>query len=66
MIQMEGTCHTLLPFPSMPDDTQTLGYCPACGEQISIAWLLVEYEKQDGSEGVWAECPACEEVVAPE
>jgi hypothetical protein len=30
------------------------------------AWTLVEYEKDDGTEGVWAECPGCGDVVAPE
>jgi hypothetical protein len=50
----------------MHDDTQRLGHCPDCGEQIPEAWILVEYEKNDGTEGVWAECPACNDVVAPE
>jgi hypothetical protein len=64
---MEGThCHTLLPSLCMNADESSLGHCPDCGERISKAWLLVEYEKNDGTEGVWAECPACEDVVAPE
>jgi hypothetical protein len=50
----------------MNTDDSTLGRCPDCGESISKAWLLVEYEKADGTESVWAECPACEDVVAPE
>lgn len=50
----------------MPDDTQTLGRCPDCGEYIPEAWLLVKYQKDDGTKSVWAECPACEDVVAPE
>jgi len=58
-------CHTLLPLP-MPDDTQRLGRCPNCDERITTPWLLVEYEKDDGTEGIWAECPTCEDVVAPE
>jgi hypothetical protein len=49
-----------------PDDTQILGRCPDCGEPIPTAWILVEYEKDDGTEGVWAECPTCDDVVAPE
>ena len=49
----------------MPDDTQILGCCPNCGERIPTAWLLVLYQKDDGTEGVWAECPSCEDVVAP-
>jgi len=43
-----------------------LGRCPTCGEDISEVWILVEYEKDDGQTGIWAECPACEDVVAPE
>lgn len=50
----------------MPDDAQTLGNCPECGERISTAWVLVAYEKGDGTDGVWAECPACGDVVAPQ
>ncbi|WP_449404572.1 DUF7837 family putative zinc-binding protein [Haloarcula amylolytica] len=50
----------------MPDDTQSVGRCPDCDNQITTAWILVEYEKDDGTEGVWAECPSCEDVVAPE
>ena len=50
----------------MHSDETVLGRCPECGEPISEAWLLVEYEKADGSKGVWAECSTCEDVVAPE
>ena len=50
----------------MPDDTQLLGRCPDCGERIPTAWGLIDYEREDDTEGVWAECPSCEKVVAPE
>mgnify|MGYP000733482917 FL=1 len=50
----------------MNADESSLGRCPECGEDISEAWTLVEYEKDNGTEGVWAECPVCEDVVAPE
>jgi phage terminase large subunit GpA-like protein len=50
----------------MNSDGSSLGRCPECGERIPPAWLLVEYEREDSTEGVWAECPACEGVVAPE
>lgn len=50
----------------MTTDERLLGHCPDCGKDISETWLLVEYEKDNGSEGVWAECPNCEDVVAPE
>jgi len=50
----------------MPNDAEILGRCPDCGESISRAWLLVEYETDDGDTGIWAECPDCDDVVAPE
>jgi len=37
----------------MSTDESSLGRCPDCGERIPTAWLLVEYEKADGTEGVW-------------
>jgi len=43
-----------------------LGCCPDCGESIPTGWRLIDYERDDGTEGVWAECPACENVVSPE
>jgi len=43
-----------------------IGRCPECGERIPPAWILVEYEKDNGEAGIYAECPACEGVVAPE
>ncbi|WP_449289169.1 MULTISPECIES: DUF7837 family putative zinc-binding protein [Natrialba] len=43
----------------------TLGDCPRCGATIPSSRLLIEYETDAGS-GVFAECPACQEVVAPE
>ncbi|EMA66179.1 DUF7837 family putative zinc-binding protein [Halorubrum kocurii] len=50
----------------MNADESSIGRCPECGGEISEAWILVEYEKNDGTEGVWTECPTCEDVVAPE
>jgi hypothetical protein len=50
----------------MTTDKPGLGTCPECGERIPDGWLLVQYQKDDGSEDVWAECPGCEEGVAPE
>lgn len=50
----------------MNTDESSLGRCPDCGESIPTAWLLVEYEKDDGETGIYAECPGCQEVVAPE
>ena len=50
----------------MNADESSLGRCPECGEEISEAWVLVEYEKPDDTEAVWTECPGCGDVVAPE
>jgi hypothetical protein len=50
----------------MNTNRSSLDRCPECGAEIPEAWLLLTYERRDGSEGVWAECPACEDVVAPE
>jgi hypothetical protein len=50
----------------MAGNDSRIGRCPECGEEISSAWILVEYEKEDGTEGIWAECLGCEEVVSPD
>jgi len=54
-----------IPF-HMPNDPEILGRCPDCGESISRVWVLVEYETDNGDTGIWAECPVCDDVVAPE
>jgi len=61
---MEGNVTRSLPLCMTSD--ASLGRCPDCGERISRAWLLVEYEKDNGTTGIWAECPSCEDVVSPE
>lgn len=50
----------------MPDETDTLGVCPDCGAELLPSQLLVEYEKDDGSQGVFADCYDCDKVVRPE
>ena len=50
----------------MNTDESSLGHCPDCDESIPKARLLVEYEKDDGETGIWAECTVCNKVVAPE
>jgi hypothetical protein len=50
----------------MPTDTAGGGRCPNDDAEIPEAWHLVEYTTDSGKTGVWAECPACGEVVAPE
>ena len=47
-------------------DVPPLGSCPKCGEGLSGGHVLVEYEKDDGTTGIWAECPICDEVVSPQ
>ena len=37
-----------------------------CDESISAAHILVEYEKDDGTTGILAECSVCDDVVRPE
>ncbi len=55
------------PLPtSMNGDQSTVGQCPECGSSISSGWKLIEYERDDGPLGIFAECPSCNEVVAPE
>jgi len=58
-------CHTVFPL-CMNTDESSLGRCPDCDERISESRLLIEFEKDDGTSGAWAECPSCEKVVAPE
>jgi hypothetical protein len=65
-IHVEGPVPRSFHPVSMPTDDSLLGRCPDCGDPISDAWLLVEYSEDDGTDGVWAECPSCEDVVAPE
>jgi NAD-dependent SIR2 family protein deacetylase len=50
----------------MSPDSSSLGHCPDCGRSIPPGWKLIEYEQEDGSMGVFAECPSCEEVIKPE
>jgi NAD-dependent SIR2 family protein deacetylase len=42
----------------------TLGRCPRCESQIPDRRLLIEYETDDGP-AMFAECPACRDVVHP-
>jgi uncharacterized protein with PIN domain len=43
-----------------------LGRCPDCGHELRPADELISYERSEGSVGVFAECPGCGRVVAPE
>lgn len=45
---------------------EPLGECPNCSESIADCDVLIRYDRSDGSTGVYAECPDCREVVAPE
>jgi uncharacterized C2H2 Zn-finger protein len=44
----------------------SLGTCPRCGQSLHAERMLIEYERADGSHGVYAECPACDAVVTPD
>ncbi|WP_449404868.1 DUF7837 family putative zinc-binding protein [Haloplanus natans] len=50
----------------MTTDTSQHGRCPKCEEGIFTVHILVEYEKDDGTTGIWAECPVCNDIVSPE
>jgi hypothetical protein len=49
----------------MSNPNAVLGECPQCGQEIPQAYLLIEYEMEDGEAGIWAECPECADVVDP-
>ncbi|WP_460538383.1 DUF7837 family putative zinc-binding protein [Haloplanus salinarum] len=50
----------------MTGKTPKHGRCLGCDESISAAQILVEYEKDDGTTGILAECPVCDDVVRSE
>lgn len=50
----------------MTSDQTILGRCPNCSEEIPQAWVLIEYETEDGTTGYWAECLVCDSVVSPD
>ena len=54
------------PAPSMMSDDSRLGVCPNCGHDIRPIDELITYERSDSTIGVFAECPACGEVIDPE
>ena len=43
----------------------TVGVCPLCEARIDRHDVLIEYERSEGTAGVYAECPACQDVVTP-
>ena len=49
----------------MSQNQSAPGTCPECGRQIQSAYILITYEKGDGTAGAFAECPQCNEVVEP-
>lgn len=55
---------TTQPTPSA--SPPVLGDCPDCHSQIASYDVLIEYETDTGQPAVWAECPACQDVVHPE
>ncbi|WP_449405124.1 DUF7837 family putative zinc-binding protein [Haloplanus rubicundus] len=50
----------------MTGKTPKHGRCLECDESISAAHILVEYEKDDGTTGILAECSVCDDVVRSE
>jgi NAD-dependent SIR2 family protein deacetylase len=49
----------------MSDEESRLGVCPECGWSLGREWLLIEYEKESGETGRFADCPECDAVVKP-
>jgi len=43
----------------------TVGVCPSCETTIDSHDVLIEYERSAGEPGIYAECPACRDVVTP-
>ena len=43
----------------------TVGVCPLCETSIDRHNVLIEYERSEGTAGVYAECPDCRDVVTP-
>jgi len=50
----------------MTRKTPDYGRGPECDTDISAAHILVESETDNGTTGIWAECPGCDDVVSPE
>jgi len=46
-------------------ESQPLGVCPSCHEEILPRHILIQYETQSGEQEAWTECPGCGEVVHP-
>lgn len=49
----------------MPVIRDTLGICPQYGTVIRPGETYIEKAYTDGLDGVYAECPAWEEIVTP-
>ncbi|WP_224829177.1 hypothetical protein [Saliphagus infecundisoli] len=47
------------------NETHALGSCPRCSTEIKPLHVLIEYESTPGEQNMFAECPACQEVVTP-
>lgn len=54
------------PLPRMSTDRpSTVGVCPLCETTIGRHDVLIEYERSEGTAGIYAECPDCRDVVTP-
>lgn len=47
------------------DSDTVLGACTFCGETVADRHVIIEYERESGELGVWAQCPGCREIVDP-
>ncbi|WP_290810020.1 hypothetical protein [Halovivax sp.] len=48
----------------MSSEQSVAGDCPHCRAAVPRSRVIIEYET-DAGPGVYAECPECEDVVAP-
>ena len=51
--------------PMNTHETEAAGRCPSCSATVPNAFVLIEYEADD-ERRMYAECPACENVVRPQ
>jgi hypothetical protein len=51
---------------SLQSDPGSPGDLPDDSRPIGAVDVLITYERSDGTDGVFAGCPACEEIVTPE
>jgi len=59
-------CNRNIHLASMSKKHNELGCCSFCGTTITASQAIITYDTDDGTTGIWAECPKCDEIVDPE